>query len=272
MDDYSPWMDAAQGVDQIGGTFNNLVMNMARMKYGNNMRQQQAQAAMINAMSQQAARESAMRQDAAQIQRLNAASDLDRATLQSANRLGVAGRPPVDLSQGPTATGAEQLQRGDLIEHALRSAALSGDVSQLMLGQNIPANSMNVNPITGQQTLGRMILGQGETAFDAGHVPVARGAMNLPEGNMPLLPQGGAQMLPGQANVAPSGGMKPTDVARYVEALSEVIYNLSNQTNSPASRQAQSLLIPIMEQMRPVSSSGTTNTPFQVGRFKVIAR
>jgi hypothetical protein len=264
-----PYQDAGAAINSMGQNFGNVAANLAQMRYANNYRNQQLQIMLANAMAQQQLRE-------AQMQRLAAAGAVDEARVDSANRLGAASRMGLPAFSGaPTMEEAGINRNASLLEQALRSAALSGDVSQLMLGQNIPANNVNVNPITGAQTMGRMILGQGETAFDPNQVPMARGMVNLAKGHQPLLPTAEAGLAPGPVNTGGVNGIDPSDLSPMVNALTGVLYNLYDKTNSPSYKGAEAtlpLLIKQMQQLTPAATNTASPTPFRIGRFNVIAR
>jgi hypothetical protein len=204
MNTYSPWQEASSSVQGLGNALNNVALGMARLRYNQAMQEQQ----MRQEMQEMAIRQAVAN---AQIQRDQAAASYDQARVQSADRMRDARARMIPPTSGaPTVQNAEIDNFAQLVSEAVRSAALSGDASQLLTPHNIPANNAAVTPLTGERNVGpvvlnpnetyedmgqriagMMLLNQGQTAFQGGQ-PVARGGVALSPRSQYVPPVGGA--------------------------------------------------------------------------------
>lgn len=282
MPTYNPWTDAAQSFSNTGNQMNQMVLGLARDRYMKDQRQQQAQAQMLEALSQMALRKEQEKMYQAQAGRDVAATDIDRAKLDSSNRAGTSAWTRQMLDPSAIENPEGTINMAQMLDQVVRNIGLNGRLDSLMQPHNIQQDADAIVPLTGQRFTGPrspvpdLVLGNNEAWIDRNTgQPKAYGPVELSKDAQMLMPtttNGVPSYVGGVRNNEPAGNPNsPMDIEALLKGFASGQSYMSSVAPIPSARtnelstqigQLMNQIIPAIQQRVP-GQQQATNAPTQ---------
>jgi len=209
---YSPWLDATNGLTNVGNNLSDVAMNLAMLR-ARKQKQDEATAFAVERMIAQNALEkektrSMVAENDAQAGYYKAKTSTEAALLDAANRAGIAARVRgPQWSMAPTVENARALQIGDLLQHATRAKMLQGGVDPFNT-TSVGANAVAFDNLTRQPVMaGPAVLNPGEMYQLGGAAPLVNPEVrphNIPAGGIAIDPRTGREIANNPRPVTPA--------------------------------------------------------------------